>query len=180
MCKKDAVMNRAQVSSCDKLTTITNYYCMKLPLVFSLAFSITMLPTITLAESGLVSIQNTGTTTTLKADDPLTLCKNAAFLKRNKTIQSALKEYVTASQNITEQAKNAFQKISWYVSSSYKTETKKIQEEKKSAMKPVTIKVNSNRKAAILTYEAEAALCDKIYGTISTSTKATATSTKKR
>jgi hypothetical protein len=152
---------------------------MKLPLVFSLMFSLTLIPTLALAEKA-TTTQSTAATTTLQTDDPLTLCKKTALLKRDKVIKSALKEYVAASQNVTNQAKAAFQKISWYVSSSYKAETKKIQEEKKLAMKPVTIKVNANRKAALLTYEAEVALCDKVHGTASTSTKQTATSTNTR
>jgi hypothetical protein len=153
---------------------------MKLPFMLSLALSLTIMPMLVLAENATTTAASQNTTTTLKAGELLTQCKKAALLKRDKTVKLALKEYVTASQNVTNQAKAAFQKISWYVSSSYRAETKKIQEEKKKAMTPVTIKVNANRRAALLTYEAEAALCDKVYGITSTSTKPVATSTTAR
>ena len=60
-----------------------------------------------------------------------TTCKKAALIRREQTMIPALKEYVESSQIITNKAKNEFEKVSWYIDTSYRVHSKKIQEDKK-------------------------------------------------
>lgn len=98
-------------------------------------------------------------------------CKKNAATHREQTMLPALKEYVKSSKIITDKAKHNFEKVSWYIDSSYRVNSKKIQDEKKQAMIPVTEKITKVRALAQNTWKAEDSLCEFLYNKASTTPK---------
>ena len=97
-----------------------------------------------------------------------TICKKNAPTHREQTMLPALKEYVESSQAITDKAKHNFEKVSWYIDTSYRINSKKIQDEKKQAMIPVKEKINKVRILAQNTWKAEDSLCEFLYNKATT------------
>lgn len=87
-------------------------------------------------------------------------CKKTALLHKERIMKPALKEYREGSNEITNRAKSSFEKISWYINTSYKINSQKILNDKQDAMRAVSAKIANARKTAQSTYQAEIALCE--------------------
>ena len=87
-------------------------------------------------------------------------CKKTALLHKERIMRPALKEYRQESDQITTTAKNSFEKISWYINTSYKANSRRILDEKENAMRALSAKIANARKTAHATYQAEIALCE--------------------
>ncbi|MBP6948872.1 MAG: hypothetical protein KBC41_03030 [Candidatus Pacebacteria bacterium] len=92
--------------------------------------------------------------------DTYNACKKSALDRREVLMTPARKEYVLSSQTITDKAKKDFDKIKWYIPSSYMPHAKKIQDEKNQAMLSIQEKIAKVRSVAFSTWKAENALCD--------------------
>lgn len=97
-------------------------------------------------------------------------CKKKALAHREKTMSPARLQYLKESYIITENAKTSFEKISWYINTSYRTNSKKILDQKKKEMLSLQAKIGATRKSAATTYQAELALCDLNYAKLVTKT----------
>lgn len=108
-----------------------------------------------------------------------TICKKSALKKRDKTMIPALKEYVSSSDTITKKTVDDFDKIKWYIGSSYRSESKRIQDERNKEMTQINKKITDTRLSAQATWKAEDSLCDYLYNKAST-TSQKITKTKKK
>jgi hypothetical protein len=123
------------------------------------------------ATLSIITTANALTATTNSISETYRLCKQKAITHREETMRPALREYVASSSEITNNAKNNYMRISWYIDSSYRINSKKIQTQKKQAMIPVTAKINKVRTIAENTWKAEDSLCEILYNTASTTPK---------
>lgn len=105
-------------------------------------------------------------------------CKETALFHKEKIMAPALRTYVQESEAVTESAKSSFEKISWYINSSYQSNSRKILNEKNTAMVPVKAKVSLARNSAMTTYQAEISLCNLSYQQASTTPKGVIKNTK--
>jgi hypothetical protein len=90
-------------------------------------------------------------------------CQRKALAHKEATVAPALQKYVRESAAITTRAKTSFEKISWYIDTSYRENSKKIISEKKLAEDRAGKKVDEVRKGATTTFQVESALCDTLY-----------------
>ncbi|MCF7844131.1 hypothetical protein K9M47_04550 [Candidatus Gracilibacteria bacterium] len=95
-------------------------------------------------------------------------CKKDAQVKRKKTMLPALREYLIGSELVTENTKKEFDKIRWYMNSTYGKAEKKIFEKREKEMVLVNDKINKSRRMAQATWRAEDSLCDFFYNRAST------------
>ena len=145
----------------------------KLHVIINIIMKIKILLYISIITLVYPSITNASINKVLKAEnkDAYLLCKKSALTHKEKSMESALKEYVKSSEKITNKAKNEFDKISWYIDSSYRIHSQKIQNDKKQAMIPVNRKITDMRASAINTWKAEDSLCEHFYNNATTTIK---------
>lgn len=86
-------------------------------------------------------------------------CQKEALSKREAFLTSARGEYLKRSTSITEQTKQSFEKIGWYVNTSYRLHAKKILNDKKQELDTLHNEMKQARLSIQETYKAEEALC---------------------
>ena len=97
-------------------------------------------------------------------------CLTKAEVKRNKLYAEALTDYTTGAGEVKKDFETKLESIDWYITSSYRIHSRKLLAEEKSSLDEVGKRSHAKKEGALLTEVVEKSLCQKLYGT-ATSTK---------